>query len=236
MLDRVTAILVNTQSTMKRLCLAALLCFASTLSLKANPVTVQDLSVTPSKVVSISVTGFYSGGVYAGINNLLVNSVATQGFCIDPFHFSIGGPQPYESVALDQAPKDDHLIPGTHMTSTEAALIGNLWAMAYADIGTNAEKAAAFQIAIWEIVGGSDFQLTSQNDYGASLLLAQAQAYTGPSVNLIALTGPGQDYVIAGSVPDSGTTAMLLVVAFGALLLAQKIAAPLRFAEGHQRK
>jgi hypothetical protein len=210
---------------MKRFFAAASLCLLSTLAVQANPVTVQELGVSPSKVVGISVTGFYTGNVYAGINNLLVDNIATNGFCIDPFHFSIGGPQPYESVPLEQAPKDDHLITGTHMTTDEAALIGKLWAMAYADIGSDAEKAAAFQIAIWEIVGGSYFHLTSSTDYGASLLLSQALAYAGPGANLIALTGPGQDYVIGGpnSVPDSGTTALLMASALGALFVARRV-------------
>ncbi|MEP6822356.1 MAG: VPDSG-CTERM sorting domain-containing protein [Chthoniobacterales bacterium] len=215
---------------MKHFCIVASLCLLSALAVQATPVTVQELSVSPSKVVGISVTGFYTGNVYAGINNLLVNNVAANGFCIDPFHFSIGGPQPYESVPLEQAPKDDHLITGTHMTTGEAALIGKLWAMAYSDIGSDAERAAAFQIAIWEIVGGSYFHVTSSTDYGASLLLSQAMAYSGPGANLVALTGPGQDYVIGGpsSVPDSGTTAMLLASALGALFVARRFGEPAR--------
>ena len=212
---------------MKRLCILASLCFLCALGAKAAPVTVEELSVSPAEIVQISVTGFYNGGAYAGINNLLVNSIATNGFCIDPFHFSIGGPQAYQSVLLEQAPKDDHLISGTHMTTDDAALISKLWAMAYTSIGSDAQKAAAFQIAIWEIVGGSDFHLTSLNDYGASLLLTQAMAYAGPGANLIALTGPGQDYVIAGpsSVPDSGSTVVLLSSTLLALFLAKRIGA-----------
>jgi hypothetical protein len=167
------------------------------------------------------VTGFYTGGVYAGVNKLLVDSVLTDGFCIDPFHFSIGGPQSYNSVALISAPKDDHLLAGTHMTGAEAFLNTWVWTVGYSACLT-AEQAAGLQIAIWEVVGGADFHLTSANDYGASALLISAASYGGPLANLIALTGPGQDFVIAGPprVPDTGATSTLFASALVSLFAA----------------
>jgi hypothetical protein len=206
---------------MKRISVvASFLCAFCALSAIATPVTVQEVAVAPYEIVSISVTGFYSGGVYAGVNQLLVDSVLTDGFCIDPFHFSIGGPQPYNSVPLTSAPKDDHLIPGSLMTGSEAVLISRLWALAYSPNMT-APQAAGLQIAIWEVVGGADFHLTTANDYGASILLANAASFTGAGANLIALTGPGQDYVIGGpSVPDAGATATLFGLALAILAIA----------------
>ncbi len=203
-----------------KLALAVGLSISTVSSLRATPVTMQEIGVTPYKIVAISVPGFYvGGGILAGVNKLLVDGVPADGFCIDPFHWSIGGPQPYNTVALTSAPKDDHLIAGTNMTVGEAATISKLWALAYSP-GMTAEAAAGLQIAIWEVVGGSYFQLMSANDYGASLLLSTVNSidYTGSSANLIALTGPGQDFVIAGppsttSVPDSGTTVALLATA-----------------------
>ena len=51
----------------------------------------QEIGVTPYKVVAISVPGFYvGGGILAGVNKLLVDGVPSDGFCIDPFHWSIG--------------------------------------------------------------------------------------------------------------------------------------------------
>jgi hypothetical protein len=209
---------------MKPIYVAPLLGVLLAVSANATPVTLQELTVAPYQIVTISVTGFYTGGVYAGINKLLVDSVAADGFCIDPFHFSIGGPQSYNSVPLTSAPKDDHLITGTHMTPGEADLISKLWTVGYSPSLT-AEQAAALQIAIWDVVGGTDFHLTSANDYGASVLLANATSYSGPRANLTALTGPGQDFLVARppGVPDSGTTLSLLAISVFGLLCVRKM-------------
>jgi hypothetical protein len=75
---------------------------------------------------------------------------------------------------------------GTHMTASEAETISELWALAYPLIGFNLRKAAGLQIAIWEVVGGNQFKLTSAKDYGAGLLLTTVEAsnYNGPKANL----------------------------------------------------
>jgi hypothetical protein len=174
----------------------------------AIPVTVQDLGVSPGRTVAIEVDGFYSGQTHAGVVNLLVGGVEMDGFCIDPFHFSSSTPLQYNWVPLTQAPKP----PGT-MDSNQALLISALWAIAY-NPAIGADAAAGLQIAIWEIIGGDDFTLLSSNDYGATALIAQATTYNGPLPNLIGLTGPGQDYVVAtpASVPDGGHTVLLLGV------------------------
>ena len=197
-------------------------------SSKAVSITVQELQTAPFEPVRIDVTGFYSGKVHAGVIQLLVNGTPTDGFCIDPFHFGLRGLQAYQMVPLTSAPKNDHLTPGAHMTAGEAASISELWALAYPLIGSDPVKAAALQIAIWEVIGGNQFSLTSAQDYGASLLLATVEApnYHGPKANLIALTGPGQDFVIADpsppkpdptpvpqAVPDHGSTITLFGLA-----------------------
>ena len=208
-------------------------------SSKAVPVTVQELQTAPFEPVHIDVTGFYSGKVHAGVIQLLVNGTSTNGFCIDPFHFGLRDPQAYQMVPLTSAPKDDHLTAGAHMSAGEAATVSELWALAYPFIGADPVKAAALQIAIWEVIGGNQFSLTSAQDYGASLLLAAVDApnYNGPKANLIALTGPGQDFVIADpslpkpdpmpvptpapqAVPDNGSTISLFTMALAALTLA----------------
>lgn len=201
-------------------------------------VTVQETSVSPFETAHIKVMKpdnsglFYDGNVLAGINNLLVDGVATTGFCIDPFHFSVGGPVAnYEIVDLIQAPKD------ANMDAQQAALISALWTLNFDAIGTDNQKAAALQIAIWEVVAGPRFSLPNgQIDFGAASLMLAAESYNGPTVNLVALTGSGQDYVIAGrSVPDAGTTLLLLTIGVGVLLLAQRTVRLPRYALANRR-
>jgi hypothetical protein len=181
----------------------------------AQAITVKELRVDPNKIVNITTIIYgpspphpWTGNVYAGVNKLLVDGVPMDGFCIDPFHFSLGSSDGYSFVPLTSAPK----FPGT-MTAWDATLIGRLWGSYYSPTMTAAD-AAGLQIAIWEIVGGSSFQLNGA-DYGAGGFLAyvSASGYSGPRAHLIGLTGPGQDYVVA-AIPDGGTTLGMLGLAF----------------------
>ena len=174
------------------------------LAIPAQAFTVQELSVDPNEIVTISVTNFYTGGVYAGINKLIVNGTPENGFCIDPFHFSLSSSGGYQFVPLPSGPKS----PGT-MGPVKAEELSKLWAMDYSP-NMSAPDAAGLQIAIWEIIGGSNFTI-SGNDYGASVLLQNLANYNGKGANLIALSGPGQDYII--HTPDSGTTITLFALA-----------------------
>ena len=51
---------------------------------------------------------------------------------------------------------------------------------------------------------------------GAGAMLAQLNSFTGKGARLIAVSGPGQDYVVAG-VPDTGSTLSFLALAALAL-------------------
>ena len=187
-------------------------CALSALSAKANSVTVQEVGVNPTEIVSInSATLGNNLSVYAGLNKLLVNGVATDGFCIDPFHWSVSGAPYYDSQPLDVSPK----APGGPMGSAKAKEIEQLW-LEYYSPAIDAAHAAGLQIAIWEIVGGTGFSLNGTEDYGAGAMLAWVVANpNAATANLLGLTGPGQDYVVpnsggGGSVPDGGATLLLL--------------------------
>jgi len=178
-----------------------------------DSITVAESSVNPMQIVQIKVDGFYTGGVYAGLNHLLINgSSLVDGFCIDPFHFSSSSSLPYTVVNLQNAPK------GGAMGANTALLIERLWGSYYAP-NMSAANAAGLQIAIWELVGGNSFHLLSGNDYNAGNFLAAVQSanYQGPVADLVGLTGRGQDYVTQ-NVPDGGTTLGLLSIAMAALL------------------
>ncbi len=207
-----------TTRTARALVAVAALLHAS--SLRANQVTVQELSVSPAETVTVSVTNFYTGGALAGVNKLLVGNTPMDGFCIDPFHFSSTSPLLYDVVPLSHAPKP----PGT-MNAAQATEISKLWAMSYSPTMA-AANAAGLQIAIWEVVGGSQFSI-SGSDYGASALLQSVTAYTGAGSDLVALTGSGQDYVVprtnALRTPDRGSTLVLLVIGVSALFAASRM-------------
>ncbi len=184
--------------------------------------TVQEISVTPYQIANITVDGFWSGNVYAGINNLVVDGTPMMGFCIDPFHFSQDSSPGYDFVALEDAPKGGN--GGGSMGADTANAISDLWALYYSPSMT-ATNAAGLQIAIWMLVGGSKFHVT--NDYGASALIASLSTYTGPGANLIGLSGPGQDYVVPlNFVPDGGATVMLLGTVLVALAIGARFRVP----------
>lgn len=197
---------------------------AALLASPARAVTVDNLGIFGVQV-TVTVAGYYGGPINAGIDKLVVDGVAMDGFCIDPWHPVLATSTGYEFRDLALAPK-----PPGPMGATEAAEIAKLWAMAYSPTMSN-KQAAGLQIAIWEIVGGSNFSVIGK-DCGASVLLANLQNYSGPSANLIALSGPGQDYVVltppshfaenTPSTPDSGSTLLLSAMSFAAAILLRR--------------
>ncbi len=186
----------------------------------AQALTVQELGVSPGETASISVAGFYTGDVSVGILKLVVDGVAADGFCIDPYHFSLSSSSEYQFRSLADAPK----LPGT-MGAIKAEAVSKLWAMAYSPNMTS-EEAAALQLAIWETIAGDNFSVLG-NDYGASFLLQRLESYSGNGANLIALSGPGQDYVTP--VPDGGSTLIFLALAAAGLVCGQLFARSLSF-------
>jgi hypothetical protein len=191
------------------------------LSSKANSVTVQELGVSPCEIVNITSSTLGTANVYAGINNLLVNGVATPSFCIDPFHWSASGSQAYNTEALSLSPKN----PGGPMGTGKATEIEQLWAKYYS-ASISPQNAAGLQVAIWEVVGSTtptdpNYFKVNGSDYGASLMLTWVNNNPGAATaNLLAVTGPGQDYVIP--VPDGGTTLMLLGEALCGLFIIRR--------------
>jgi len=197
----------------------------------ATPVTVQEMGIgSAHETVELTSSTLGTVWAYAGIIDLKVNGVAEDGFCIDPFHWSISGVQNYNAVDLSTAPK----APINGMGATTALEIEQLWDQ-YFSPTMSSQNAAGLQIAIWELVGGSNFTLDSAPDYGAGDMLNWLNSNpTAPSADLIALTGPGQDYVIPNfpgpndrNVPDGGATALLLVFAMAGLFVVRfKVLAP----------
>lgn len=185
------------------------------LSLRATPVTVQEVGVGPSKVVNISASSLGTFNAYAGVLRLVVDGTPTDGFCVDPWHWSSSTAQPYESVDLGSASKPPGLATGSMGTDT-ALKIEQLWQHYYTP-SISEDTAAGLQIAIWKLVDEAVFSATfsiNSYDYGASNFIAWVEANpSAPAANLIGLTGVGQDYAIQ-KVPDGGITVALLGLSF----------------------
>ena len=197
-----------------RLTMTVLACAAG-FAARANPLTVEELGAVPGEVVTINCNNSGNILVDAGVLQLNVDGVLMNGFCIDPFHFSSGSMAGYQQVELTSAPKDNVMSAGT------ALLVDRLWGSYYSP-SMSAQDAAGLQIAIWELTGGSCFKLSSSNDYGAAGFLSSVESsnYEGPVADLVALTGPGQDYAVertsvtqfVQTVPDNASTLGLMLL------------------------
>ena len=202
-------------------------------NLRADSVVVTDVTdwgTTPMEVVSVCDPFLsYNGGVLAGINTLAVtdngSTTVYNGFCIDPFHWSLSGPiSGYSTEPLSDGPKS----PGT-LNAATALDIEKLWAEYYSPTMTSC-AAAGLQVAIWELVSSNavatgelpadEALVVTSYDYGASADLASLATYDGAPASLMALSGPGQDYVV-DPVPDSGPTLLMLAVTFVGLMMAR---------------
>lgn len=190
-----------------------------------DTLTVAESSITPNQIINVTITStplHYSGGVYAGINQLLINgSQIVNGFCIDPFHYSSSSSLPYTVVDLANAPKDDPIASGG-MGSAAALTIKMLWGAHYST-SMSAADAATLQLAIWDVVGGGDFSTTSSLNSTAHdwITAVNTTGYSGPVADLVGLTGSGQDYVVQ-NVPDGGLTVVLLGLGLLGLAAARK--------------
>jgi len=181
-----------------------------------DTLSVAEASINPNLVINVKITSpslNYSGGVYAGINQLTINGSQTvNGFCTDPFHYSSSSALTYTVVDLANAPKGDPF--GSGMGSADALTIEKLWGAHYS-AGMSATDAATLQLAIWDIVGSTDFSTTSTLNTTANSWISTVNAagYNGPVADLVGLTGPGQDYVVQ-NVPDGGVSVALLGMTF----------------------
>jgi hypothetical protein len=209
----------------KKTSLAAIgLYLFATLAIKATPTTVQEVGVGANEIVNITSSTLGTATVYAGVIDLLVNGTPTAGFCIDPWHWSISGPQSYNSEPLSNGPKAAIGSTPNPMGVTTSTEIGQLWQNYYTP-SISDTTAAALQIEIWELVDAAvttgTFTLNSAPSAVLSTLATMqtwlAGNHNAPAANLLAVTGPGQDYVI-DPVPDRGSTLALLGVGLVGLM------------------
>jgi hypothetical protein len=182
-------------------------------------INVIDAGTGPSVIVSYSLNGvsdFADAGVfhwtrsasnpgtYAGVPTAGQNF---DGFCLEPDQeIPSGANVAYTVVDLPSAPPETS--PRGMMGVAKADEVRELWGRFRAAAGLDGTKAAAFQMAIWEIVTDSGKNVTAgafrlDTSTAAGLAVAnQAQAWlnqingTGTKANLLAMTSPiDQDQV-----------------------------------------
>jgi hypothetical protein len=183
--------------------------------------TVQPISHSPAMTVMVHSTGsiVLNEQLTAGINNLLVNGVPTQAFCIDLFRGASASTD-YYYAPLANSP----LAPTGPMGAAAAVLIEQLWASYFAGATSSALDAAALQVAIWETVAAGVGTYTVTIDPGAVATRA-AQMLANPGSVQADLTGllspKNQNYVVETPVPEPATmvAGALLLLPFGASIL-----------------
>lgn len=208
----ICAILVAGRHSAKA-AIAVLIVGTATTSASAGWVTATFSDVNPGEVVTIhSATMGLNETGWAGVYNFKNASGDLTGnlrtFCIDiaqDIYYNTTAT--FEVKSLATAP-----TPGTAMGQANANLISELWGRDFASITTNTQ-AAAFQIAVWEIINEKsgnalnvktgDFTVTGVGDATLDLAntwLGQLNG-SGPfAPNLIALTSDTyQDYVVQGT-------------------------------------
>jgi hypothetical protein len=170
-----------------------------------------DTGVAPSLITSYTLNGvkdYADAGVSNWTRSATNPGTPTPGgkfgtFCLEPDQeFPSGTKVAYTVIDLDSDPASGP------MGATKANAIRELWGRFRSTIGTDGAKAAAFQIAVWEIVTDSGRNLSSgifrAGTANASEIAIKNQAQswlnqingTGPKANLLALSSPtDQDQV-----------------------------------------
>lgn len=150
--------------------------------------------------------------------NALPSATNTQftTFCIEfNQHINYNNTYTYDIVDVASAPKPGLLVNnGNGMGSAKADALRELWGRHFASIGTNSTMAAAFQIAVWEIVydwgstglSSGIFRLNTTGD-----IATQAVSFlstlngSGPKAYLIGMSSGGangaQDQLTLGTPP-----------------------------------
>ena len=225
--------------TIKALAAALAIGVTSAGALASSTVNATFNSVSPGESFNYSLDGngeSTTAGVFnwTSVAGGTTNLGAYNAFCIELTQtINYGGTYLYNIDPLSNGPTPGYDTGGNGingpMGATKAGDVEELWGRYYTNIftGSSAQQqvnAAAFQIAIWDIVFGSNLNLASGNFHATNLsdpavVLAQSELNsltgTGPMANLIALdNSSAQDMVTTttpvvpagGSVPEAGTT------------------------------
>lgn len=197
----------------------------------ANLVTVLCTGTGAGSTVSVT-HGSTTASVFAGQIRLTLSASTGQNlngtwssFCTELSQFITinGAAQVYQILPLSDLP-----TPGTAMGATKANAVARMYTAANgAQFGTNNDVAAAFQIAVWEVVNDFDgtlgsLNVTTGNFKGNGLsagisgnlaaLFAAAANSSGAGASLIGIGNAGhQDQILdlTNGIPAPGALALL---------------------------
>jgi hypothetical protein len=212
---------------LRRIQLAVIgLSLAGAMSASAS-VTLNYLGYGPEyQTVNIQVTGAANetvNGVVAGFYNFNINGGPTiKSFCID-IADNTAGSSIANIVNLDLAP-DAWAGP---MGATAASTIKKLWNSYYAGALGNANsgtlgnwgEAAALQVAIWEAIDNAMATYTLVVSGNAAVTARATAMLAAPGTveaDLMAVTGPAQDFIVPVPEPTTMIAGALLLLPFGA--------------------
>ena len=209
-------------------------------------------NVDPGRIIGVHYNGSSLGQAYAGVMNWTGNAANEGGldgrfssFCIDltqdvllgqTYSFATAGIQDAPNPLPPTAP-----IGATGMGATNAQFIEKLYALEYDNIGSDHDRGAAFQIAIWEILfdtspshdvtggmfgvsGASASVVSLSNNFVAAALAPGAMTFHQQILALTSATA--QDQLVLGGPsntlvppPPPGVPVPSPAAAFGALPL-----------------
>ena len=225
-----------------RILFATLACLAAA-SVSAAPVLIRETGLANGEATNSLILPVQSGAAnyWAGTQTILINNTTSAlAFCADPWEWSPGSNQTYNTATLDG-------IFGT----TKANDIRTLYALSYGSVqqsgATGNSAAAAFQLALWEIIADGDLRLdgtglvrttasTNQSLVSqANALLSQVGSAGNINANDYSFTlyvsgksdgvgnTPGyQDYLVANRIPEPNIGLLMATALGAALMLARR--------------
>jgi hypothetical protein len=162
-------------------------------SVNAGTVSLKLLGVNPAVGVSYTLSGNDKQSL-AGVYRLEVDGQNVSGFCIDLWKYASYTPMEYITTQVD-------------VSITPWREIASLWAVSDPIETLDALHAAALQVSIWKVMGGTEVSFTAPQDVlDESAALSQTgYTYVGDYPELETYTSAdGQNYISAVAVPEPG--------------------------------